>query len=85
MVNRKPENIKVYITLNVLIKNKEIDQLIDVLVFLDSLMVDGIIIQDWGVYYIARKFFPRLVLHASTQMGNHNSVGVNYGASKGDY
>ncbi|MDP2337837.1 MAG: peptidase U32 family protein [Bacteroidota bacterium] len=77
------KKIKVYITLNILIKNKEIDQLIDVLSFLESLKVDGIIIQDWGVYYLARKYFPALVLHASTQMGNHNSVGVNYSASKG--
>ncbi len=77
------KKIKVYITLNILVKNKEIDILIDVLVFLDSLKVDGVIIQDWGVYYIVRKYFPRLVLHASTQMGNHNSVGVNYGFYKG--
>ena len=77
------KNVKVYITLNTLIKNKEIDQLIDVLSFLNALKVDGIIIQDWGVYFIARKFFPKLVLHASTQMGNHNSLGVNYGLSKG--
>jgi len=77
------KKIKVYITLNILIKNKEIDQLIDVLTFLDSLKVDGIIIQDWGVYYIAHNYFPKLVLHASTQMSNHNSAGVNYGASKG--
>ena len=77
------KNVKVYITLNTLIKNKEIDQLIDVLSFLNSLRVDAIIIQDWGVYFIARKFFPKLVLHASTQMGNHNSVGVNFAVSKG--
>lgn len=77
------KNIKVYITLNVLIKNREIDQLVDVLSFLDAVRVNGVIIQDWGTYYIARKYFPRLVLHASTQMGNHNSAGVNYGASKG--
>ena len=77
------KNVKVYITLNTLIKNKEIDQLIDVLSFLNSIKVDGIIIQDWGVYFIARRFFPKLVLHASTQMGNHNSVGVNFAAAKG--
>ncbi|MDP3431595.1 MAG: peptidase U32 family protein [Bacteroidota bacterium] len=83
-VNKAHEkNVKVYITLNTLIKNKELDQLIDVLSFLNSLRVDAIIIQDWGVYFIARKFFPKLVLHASTQMGNHNSVGVNFAASKG--
>jgi putative protease len=77
------KNVKVYITLNILIKNKELDQLFDVLSFLEALNVDGIIIQDWGVYYLARKYFPSLVLHASTQMGNHNSLGVNFGASKG--
>ena len=77
------KKIKVYITLNVLIKNKEIAQLIDVLGFLDSLKVDAIIIQDWGVFYIAKKYFSGLVVHASTQMGNHNSVGVGFGASKG--
>ena len=77
------KKVKVYVTLNVLIKNCEIDQLIDVLAFLDAVKVNGVIIQDWGTYYLAKKYFPRLVLHASTQMGNHNSVGVNYGASKG--
>ena len=77
------KNIKVYITLNILIKNKEIDQVIEVLSFLNSLRVDGVIIQDWGVFAIAKGFFPKLVLHASTQMGNHNSVGVNFAASKG--
>jgi putative protease len=77
------KKIKVYITLNVLIKNKEIAQLIDVLGFLDSVKADAIIIQDWGVFYIVKKYFSGLVIHASTQMGNHNSVGVNYGASKG--
>ena len=77
------KNVKIYITLNILIKNKELDQLLDVLGFLTAIEVDAIIIQDWGVYYLARKYFPSLVLHASTQMGNHNSVGVNYGASKG--
>ena len=77
------KNVKVYITINILIKNKEIDQLIDVLSFLYSLKVDGIIIQDWGVYFIVCRFFPKILLHASTQMGNHNSVGVNFAASKG--
>jgi len=79
----KEKNVKVYITLNILIKNKELDQLLDVLSFLEAVKVDGIIIQDWGVYYLARKYFPALRIHASTQMGNHNSVGVNFGAEKG--
>ncbi|BBE20373.1 protease [Aquipluma nitroreducens] len=83
VLKAREKNVKIYVTLNVLIKNRELDQLIDALAFLDAVKVNGVIIQDWGTYYIARKYFPRLVLHASTQMGNHNSVGVNYGASKG--
>lgn len=83
VLKAREKNVKVYVTLNVLIKNREIDQLIDVLAFLNSVKVNGVIIQDWGTYFIAKKYFPRLILHASTQMGNHNSVGVNYGASKG--
>ncbi|HLN73707.1 MAG TPA: peptidase U32 family protein [Prolixibacteraceae bacterium] len=77
------KKVKVYITLNTLIKNKEIDQLIDVLSFLVALRVDAVIIQDWGVYQIAHRFFPKLVIHASTQMGIHNSVGVNFNTEKG--
>lgn len=83
VIKAHEKRVKVYVTLNVLIKNKEIDQLLDILAFLDAVKVDGVIIQDWGVFFIAHKYFPRLVLHASTQMGNHNSVGVNFGASKG--
>lgn len=79
----REKSVKVYVTLNILIKNKEIEPLLDMLSFLDSLKVNAIIIQDWGVYFISRKYFPRLNIHASTQMGNHNSVGVNFGASKG--
>ncbi|HNX55628.1 MAG TPA: peptidase U32 family protein [Prolixibacteraceae bacterium] len=79
VVKAHEKKVKVYATLNVLIKNRELDQLIDVLAFLDAVNIDGVIIQDWGVYYLAHKYFPRLRLHASTQMANHNSVGVNFG------
>jgi U32 family peptidase len=77
------KRIKVYITLNILIKNKEINQFIDTLSFLQAIKVDGVIIQDWGVFYLIRNYFPGLTIHASTQMGNHNSIGVNFGSSKG--
>lgn len=83
LIKAREKKVRVYVTLNILLKNKELDQLIDVLSFLDAVKVDGVIIQDWGVFYLARKYFPALKLHASTQMGNHNSVGVNFGYSKG--
>ncbi len=74
----KTKNVRVYITLNTVIKNQEIPALLDYLHFLNVSGVDGIIIQDWGVYYIAKRFFPKLKLHASTQLGIHNSLGANF-------
>ncbi len=78
----KKRKVKIYVTLNTVIKNKEIDDLLDVLTFLERAGVDAIIIQDWGLYYIARLRFPKLVIHASTQMGNHNSLGVDFSEQK---
>ncbi len=79
----KKRNVQVYITLNTVVKNQEIPELLDYLHFLSIAGVNGIIIQDWGVYYIAKRFFPKLKLHASTQLGIHNSVGTNFSANIG--
>ena len=79
----KTRNVRVYITLNTVVKNQEIMELLDYLHFLNISGVDGIIIQDWGVYYIAKRFFPKLKLHASTQLGIHNSLGANFSESIG--
>ncbi len=74
---------KIYITLNTVIKNNEIDKLLDFLFYLEKVGIDAIIVQDWGVYDLARHYFPKLAIHASTQMGNHNSQGVSYAARLG--
>lgn len=79
----KKNNVLVYVTLNTVIKNHEIPELIEYLNFLSRAKVDGVIIQDWGVYFIAKGYFPNLILHASTQMGIHNSLGTNYSEKKG--
>ncbi len=79
----KKEGIKIYITLNTVVKNHEIPELLDVLNFLSQTSVSAIIIQDWGIWYIANKFFPNLVIHASTQMANHNSIGANFSKKVG--
>ncbi len=70
--------VLVYVTLNTVIKNSEISSLIEYLHFLHEAGADGIIVQDWGVYYIAKKYFPKLKIHASTQMGIHNSLGTKF-------
>ncbi len=76
------KNCKVFITLNTVIKNNEFFELLDVLDFLDKIKPDAVIIQDWGVYNIIKKHFPKLSVHASTQMANHNSIGANFSFQK---
>ena len=67
---------RLYVTLNTLIKEAELPQLVDVLASLAAIPVDGLIIQDLGVWRLIHRHFPRLQLHASTQMTVHNAAGV---------
>ena len=76
------KNCKVFITLNTVIKNNELDELVDTLHFLEQIKPDAVIIQDWGVYYLIKKFFPEINIHASTQMANHNSLGTKFSLQK---
>ncbi|HIJ90395.1 MAG: U32 family peptidase [Desulfobulbaceae bacterium] len=65
-----------YVALNTLIKEKELPQLVGILADLAGIGVDGLIIQDLGVWRLARNHFPQLPLHASTQLAVHNAAGV---------
>jgi len=67
---------KLYVTLNTLVKEAELPQLIDTLSSLEAMRVDGVILQDMAVARLAREYFPGIPLHASTQMTIHNSLGV---------
>lgn len=68
--------LRVLVTLNVLIKESELPQLIGVLSELQWLGVFAVIVQDLGTARIVRTQFPSLRLHASTQMAVHNAEGV---------
>lgn len=74
----RKNNIKVYLTLNTVIKNEELPDLLDTLNLIQKTGIDAIIIQDWGVYYLVKKHFPKITIHASTQMAHHNSLGAIY-------
>ncbi len=82
LTESKKNGIKVYLTLNTLIKNSELPVLLDVLYQVSQTSLSSIIIQDWGVYYLVRKFFPDIILHASTQMAFHNSIGTEFAKRK---
>ena len=66
-------DVKLYLAANSLLKEAEIPQTIETLAILEALKPDALIIQDLGLYYLCKKYFPQLQLHASTLFGAHNS------------
>ena len=68
--------MKVLVALNILIKDHEIESLIETLSGLEEVGVDAVIVQDLAVAKIVREYFPGLRLHASTQLAVHNAAGV---------
>ncbi len=79
----KLRDVKVYVTVNILIKQEEVAELIKYLKYLDEIGVTSIIVQDLGVAYIANKYFPRIMLHASTQLSAHSIEDVMFLKSLG--
>lgn len=70
------KGVKVYVALNTLVQEHELPALVELLARLEYLRIDGIIIQDLGLYNLAHTHFPKIPLHASTQMLSHNLAGV---------
>lgn len=64
--------VKIYVTVNTIIYESEIEEAIDYIRFLHQNKVDAVIMQDIGLITIVRKKFPRLEIHASTQLHTHN-------------
>jgi putative protease len=69
---------KIYLTVNTLIKESEIDGLVPYLSPLYEAGLDGVIVQDLGALEILRTNFPKLELHASTQMAITGMYGAEY-------
>ena len=69
-------NVKVYVTINTLLNEYEIDNAYNFAKFLYENNVDAILIQDLGLFYRLRTDFPDFELHASTQLHIHNLQGV---------
>ena len=68
--------VKVYITVNTLIYDDEVESFLEYIDFIHRNNVDAVLIQDLGMFDLVRKTFPNLELHASTQMHIHNLDGV---------
>lgn len=67
---------KIYLTVNTLVKEKELDGIYDFLLPFYEKGLDGVIVQDLGVLKYIREHFPGLELHASTQMSLSGSRGT---------
>lgn len=77
-------HVRLYITVNTLVDDSELEALSAYLLFLNNVGVDGLIVQDLGVIRLAQKIVPELPLHASTQMSITNSGGeLRYGCRHG--
>ena len=59
---------KLYLTVNTLIKEKEIEEVYEYLLPFYREGLDAVIVQDFGVFQLVREEFPDMDLHASTQM-----------------
>lgn len=71
-------SVKIYVAVNTLVANEEINALVNYLYSLAKAQVDALIVQDLGVANLINNVLPQMELHASTQMAIHNSQGVNF-------
>lgn len=68
---------KIYLTVNTLLKEKEISGLYDYLAPFYEAGLDAVIVQDLGVLRFVREYFPGLKIHVSTQMTICNGLGAS--------
>ena len=68
--------VKVYVTVNTLLKDEEMPDALEFLRVVHNIGVDAVIVQDLGLADLARQYLPALPLHASTQMTTTSLSGV---------
>ena len=74
---------EVFLTINVVILEHEIKGVVKLLNQLVNTSLDGVIVQDLGVFYLIKKYFPTLKIHASTQLTTHNEAQIKFLAQAG--
>ena len=75
--------VRVFLTLNTLLTDRELVQAADTLKKACAMGVDAILVQDWGLLTLAREIVPDVPLHASTQMSLFTLGGANEAAALG--
>lgn len=69
--------VKVYLTLNTIIFENELEDLKKYLNFISTINIDACIVQDLGVVKLIRENYPKIIVHASTQMNIYSQEGIN--------
>ena len=76
-------DVKVYVTLNTLVSDRELDRAVTMAKKAWSLGADAVLVQDLGLVKALRQAVPELPLHASTQMSIHSLEGAKVAAAMG--
>ena len=69
-------NVRVYVTMNTLVTDKELNDVVNEIKMIAQSGADAVIIQDLAVASLWKKYCPEMKLHASTQMTIHNAEGA---------
>ena len=70
-------SVRVFLTLNTLLTDRELPLALDAARTACRLGVDSVLVQDWGLFALLREALPDLPLHASTQMSVFTAGGAN--------
>lgn len=71
-------DVKIYVTVNTLYKDNEINELIQYIDYLYDIQIDALIIQDIGLFHIVKTRYVDFEIHMSTQSSIMNSQAVDY-------
>lgn len=69
---------QIFLTLNIVILENEFKSLTKLLSKLVNTTLDGVIVQDIGMFHLLKKHFPTLDIHASTQLTTHNLGQIHF-------
>jgi putative protease len=83
MMFARSEQVKVYVTLNIIARNSDMNDLPDYLSSLSDLAVDGLIISDPGIIAHARQIVPHIPIHVSTQLSTSNWSSASFWQQQG--
>lgn len=70
------KGVKTYVTINTLVSDSELKELVSIVGKCLECGVDAFIVQDYGVISVLKTMYPNIVLHGSTQLGVHNVRGA---------